>query len=253
MKTFDLRGLLMPKDRNSVSTLRPLLSAGFLFSAAVLSLAAVALRPGVEALSEHYTKEPIAVRKPLSEFDVSRLPSFKSGWTRSDIPPDDIETDEYAIIRLSAEQPAQMPKEVVLFVTYYSDPESKVPHTPDVCYRQGGAVLKSMKNTTIAIPGLAQQSKITARLLLFRQRGYNQVVIFSFFADGQFRNSREQVRWTIGKPGNRHVYFSKIETVASYPTDGSPVPAINLCKKLFAEAVSILVSEHFPTKEQIKR
>jgi hypothetical protein len=189
----------------------------------------------------------------LSEFDISCLPSFVSGWIRSDIPPDDIETDEYAIIRLTAEDTEQRPKEIVLFVTYYSDPNSKVPHTPDVCYRQAGADFKGMENTTIVIPGLERDSEVTARLLFFEKDGRDRVVIFSFFVDGQFRHSREQVRWSIGMPGNRHVYFSKIETVASYPSGGSPNAAIELCKKLFSEAASVLISQYYPTKEQVRR
>jgi len=241
----------MRENRNIISVVRSLLSAGFIFSAAVLGIAAVGLRPGVKALSEYYAKEPIEVRRPLKEFDISCLPSFESGWVSSNIPPDEIETDEYAIIRFIREQGE--PREVVLFVTYYSDPRSKVPHTPDVCYRQGGAVVKEMKNITIDIPELARCPKVKARLLLLQQRTYNQVVIFCFYADGQFKHSREQVRWMMGKPGNRYVYFSKIETVSSYPIDGSPGPAIDICKRLFREAVSILISEHFPTKEQLKR
>jgi hypothetical protein len=114
----------MSRSGNSASLSKSLVSAGFLFSAAVLGVAAVALRPGVEALSKHYAKEPIPVRKPLSEFDTARLPSFAAGWAREDIPPEEIETNEFAIIRLTRRQIAEGPKEVVLFVTYYSDPKS---------------------------------------------------------------------------------------------------------------------------------
>lgn len=243
----------MRENKNIISVVQSLLSAGFIFSAAVLCIAAVGLRPGVKALSEHYVKESIEIRKPLSKFDISRLPSFNDTYIGSEVLVDDIETDEYIFLRFSVAEVPQGLKNVVLFVTYYSDPRSRVPHTPDVCYRQAGAVVKEMKNITIDIPELAQCPKVKARLLLFQRRTYNQVVIFCFYADGQFKHSREQVRWMMSKPGNRYVYFSKIETVTSYPIDGSPAPAIDLCKKLFAEAVPILVSEHFPTKEQIKR
>jgi len=245
--------LLMIRSRNISIAARSLLSAGFVVSAVTLIVAAVGLRPGLKALSEHYRKQPIAIRKPLAQFDVSRLPSFKTGWIGSDVPPDDIETDEFAIIRLTNEHGTDDPKEIFLFVTYYSDPASKVPHTPDVCYRQGGAVLKDMKTITIQVPGLVQHPKLKARLLFFRQQGYNQVVVFSFFVDGRFAHSREQVRWITRKPGNRHVYFSKIETVASYPDQGGPASAIELCERLFSEAVTLLVSEHYPTLEQLKR
>ena len=245
--------VLVGKNKNILSVVPALLSGQFLLSAAVLTVVAIGLRPAVKALAEHYRKEPINIRKPLKEFDISRLPSFKSGWGNSSIPPDDIETDEYVIIRFTREDLSKEPKEVVLFVTYYSDPLSKVPHTPDVCYRQGGATVREMKNIIVDIPSLPECPKVEVRLLLLQQQTYNQALIFSFYTDGEFKHNREQVRWMIGKPGNRHVYFSKIETVSSYPLDGDPGPAIDLCKKLFCETASVLVSEHFPTKEQLKQ
>jgi len=110
-----------------------------------------------------------------------------------------------------------------------------------------------MRDVTIDIPNLAQSPKVKARLLLFQWQSHNLAVIFCFHVDGRFKNSREQVRWVIGKPGNRHVYFSKIETIATYRKDSDPGPAIDLCKRLFAEAVPILLSQYFPTKEQVKR
>ena len=243
----------MHRSETTSSVVRSFCSAGFLLPLAILAAAALGLRPGLEALARHYQKEPIAIRKSLKEFDISRLPSFRTGWVRSDIPPDEIETDEYLIVRLSRAVPAGERAAVVLFVTYYSDPRSKVPHTPDVCYRQGGATIEQMKNIIIDVPELAQSPRVKARLLLLREKTERKVVVFCFCADGRFKHSREQVRWIIGKPGNRHVYFSKIETVAGYPMDGSPEAAIELCTRLFREAVPILVTEHFPTPEQLKR
>ena len=242
----------MGRDAKIFLPAESFLSIRFVFSAAILVLAATALRPGLGALSRRYTKQPIKINKSLTEFDILRLPSFKRGWSISHVPPDDIETDEYAIIRLTREGSQTEPREVVLFATYYSDPKSKVPHTADVCYRQGGAVVEEIRNIAIDIPDLAEDSQVTARLLLLRQQNYNQVVIYCFCADGEFKHSREQVRWMIGKPGNRYVYFSKIEAIASYPTGVEPGPAIELCRLLFREAAAILVSEHFPRREQLK-
>lgn len=242
----------MYKGRNTAYAAKSLLSARFLLAAFVLIIAAVGLRGGIQALSAYYTKQPIDIRCPLREFDISRLPSFKDGWVGTNIPPEEIETDEYAIIKLKRQGVAESPKEAALFITYYSDPRSKVPHTPDVCYRQGGAVVKKMETITIDIPELTQCPQAKVQLLLFEMPRSNQVVIFCFYVDGVFKHSREQVRWTMGKPGNRHTYFSKIETVSNYPLNEKPDKAIDVCRKLFCEAVAILVSEYFPTKEQLK-
>jgi hypothetical protein len=242
----------MSSDRSFLSLARLLASAGFITASMTLIVATAGLRLGLEALSQHYAKKPIDIRKPLGQFDISCLPSFSAGWVSSAIPPEDIETDEYAIIRLTNTRPRGVPEEAVLFVTYYSDPKSKVPHTPDVCYRQAGALLIDMKDITIDLPESAPRPQIKARLLRMRKEQCDQVIIFCFYVDGQFKNSREQVRWMIGKPGNRYVYFAKIETASNYPTNGDPRAAIERCKRLFSEAVPILISEHFPTREQLR-
>ena len=56
-----------------------LLSLRFLLSVAILFAAATGLRPGLQALEEHYMKEPIAIRKALKDFDFLSLPSFRKG------------------------------------------------------------------------------------------------------------------------------------------------------------------------------
>ena len=242
----------MGNEKSTILQVRSWLSLPFLSAALILIAGAAGLRPAMTALSVRFAKQSIPIRKPLSEFDISRLPSFSTGWLASNVPPEDIETDEFAIIRFNRRTLGAEAKEVVLFVTYYSDPQSNVPHTPDVCYRQGGAVVRRMSNITVDLPESAPGPKIKARLLLMRQQKYNQAIIFCFYVDGSFRHSREQVRWMIRKPGNRYVYFSKIETVAMYPLNGEPTEAIELCKRLFAEAVGQLISEHFPTREQLR-
>ncbi len=242
----------MDNKKSILLQARNRLSAPFLSAALILIAGAAGLRPAMTALSVRFLKQSIPIRKPLAQFDISRLPSFSTGWLTSNVPPEDIETDEFAIIHFSRRTFGTEPKEVVLFVTYYSDPQSNVPHTPDVCYRQGGAVVKKMSNITIDPPESAPCPKIKARLLLMRRQKLNQAIIFCFYVDGRFRHSREQVRWMIRKPGNRYVYFSKIETVAMYPLNGEPTEAIELCKRLFAEAVGQLISEHFPTREQLR-
>ena len=42
--------------------------------------------------------------------------------------------------------------------------------------------------------------------------GAEQIVLFCFCVEGEFRCNRESVRWLIDKPGNHYTYFSKIET-----------------------------------------
>lgn len=246
----------MHKVKSTASVSGSLLSAHFLLSAVILVLAAIGLRPGIQKLSEKYNKEPIPIRRPLKEFDIFCLPSFQHGWAKSDIPPESIGTDEYAIIKLTRKNPDKLPQNLVLFITYYSNPSDKVPHTPDVCYRQEGAIVKKMTTITLDTPELAPRyPQIQANLLIFQMQKpkCNQVVIYCFCAEGKIRHSRNQVRLIIGKPGNRYTYFSKIEVIANYPIGTNKSEVIETCKTLFREALQKLLAEYFPNKEDLKR
>ncbi len=242
----------MDEDKNIIGAIRSLLSFRFLLSALILVLAANVLRPGMQTLNKRYMKKPIAIRRPLKEFDVSRLPSFQNDWTSSVVQShdlfEDIGTDEYTMIVFKKEfqQPA-------LYVTYYSNPKDKVPHTPDVCHRQSGAVVREMRNIKLDTPELAPEyPQVQARLVILQRSDYGQAVIYCFCVEGKLRYSREQVRWIIGKPGNHYTYFSKIEATSDYPIHGDEGEAIETCKTLLREALLILLAEHFPDKKQLK-
>jgi len=237
-----------------VSLRNSLASARFLLSAVILIVAAVALQPGTKALAKKYEKKPMAIRKPLSAFDISRLPSFQTGWKyswgREQI--EDIGTAEYMHIILNRKGLIPEPKQVELLVTYYNNPRDKVPHTPDVCSRQEGAIIRKLSTLILDVPALADKhSKIKCRLVIMDFETVSFADIYLFFVEGKFRHTREQVRWDLGKPGNSRTYFSKIEAAVVFPTGGDPSHAIQACKTMLAEALPILLSEHFPTDEQI--
>jgi len=242
----------MCESRSTVSVVRSLLSARFLLALLILVFAATGLRPGMRALAGYYEKESIAPRRPLKEFEVSSLPSFREGWEFwHDTVSEDTGTDEFIFTYLKRDIAGERPYVANLFVTYYSGPRDKVPHSPDVCYRQGGAVVKRMTTIMVDTPQLAPEYPQTkANLLVLRMPdGAEQVVLFCFCVEGELRCNRESARWLIGKPGNRYTYFSKIETASSGGSDKS----IELCKKLFSESLQVLMAQYFPRKEDIKR
>jgi hypothetical protein len=237
------------------SVTRSLRSPLFLACAAVLSLSAVALRPGMAALAQHFRKQPIAPRRSLAEFDVSRLASFKvmTGASRFHVPGADIEsagTDELLLAALQDEDAFGSDKQVNLFVTYYSDPEDRVPHTPDVCYRQIGGVVTKMTTTTVATPGLApEQPSVDVREVHVREAAGDVIVLFVLCANGEFCTDRQRVRLITGMSRARHVYFSKIEAVAPLAEHEDAEVAVQRCKRLLTEALPILVKEHFPGRD----
>ena len=110
-----------------------------------------------------------------------------------------------------------------------------------------------MAAVTVETPGLApEHPQIIGRLVTLKQPVGHTKLIYVFCANGEFCYDRERVRWIISRPGDRYIYFSKIEALAHYPPEGDPDAAVRRCKLLLSEALAVLVAEHYPRREQLK-
>ena len=229
------------------------LSIAFILAAIMLIVAATGLRPAIAAISKHFTKHAMEIRKSLRTFDPSEIPEFRKGWETGimESTTEDIETDEFTFVSFKSNDPAADIRSGYLFVTYYNNPKDKVPHTPDVCYRQAGAIINKKTAIKLHVPEISNEP-ITATLLLMDVKTCNRAVIFFFSAEGKFKNTRGQVRWTIGTPGNKYSYFSKIEASAIYPTGEEPTQAIELIKKILRQSLPVLINEYLPDKKQLR-
>jgi len=222
----------------------------------VIVAASLGLRPAMHALAERYRKERIPLRRPLAQFDPASLRSFRE---MTQAPPQhfswkDVGTDEFFYGDLEETGTSGRPQWAGLLVTYYSDPEDKVPHTPEVCYRQGGVVVTDVTTTTVETPELGPDCpSIQARTMHLDQGDRIGVLAYVFVANGEFLYDRDQVRWIISRPGDRYVYFSKVEAVADYSRGGDPAPAYERCKRLLSEVLPILVRDYFPRKSDLEQ
>ncbi len=245
----------MHKESGKTDVRRRLLSVRFVLSAVILAAAALGLRPGMAVLSKYYAKETIGVKRSLRKFDVANLAGFQKEWElRMEETEDDIGTEEYAIVKLGRKYPSEDLESAYLLVTYYSDPRDKVAHTPDVCYRQAGAIVKAKTAIQLDIPSISsQQTPVGATLVDLNVGPGNRIVIFFFVVEGKFRRTREQVRWVLGTPGNKYCYFAKIEASATYPKDGDPTKATELARQLLAEATAVLLDQYLPDTSQLGR
>ncbi len=245
----------MHKESSKTVVWRGLLSVRFVLSAVILAGAALGLRPGMAVLGKYYAKESIGTKRPLRKFDAANLGGFQKEWNlRVEETEDEIETEEYVIVILDRKYPSEGLKSAYLSVMYYNDPRDKVPHTPDVCYRQAGAIVKEKTTIQLDIPGISsQQTPIEATLVVLNTGLRNRIVIFFFVVEGKFRRTREQVRWVLGMPGNKYCYFAKIEASATYLKGGDPTRAIGITKKLLAESMPVLLDQYLPDTRQLGR
>ncbi len=233
-----------------------LLSPLFVVCGLLLLLAAVGLRPAMSALAEHYRKESIAVRRPLADLDVSGLPSFVELPEEAApiLKEEDVDTDEYTWISLKdIDRTEAGLSSVALYVTYYSAPGDKVAHTPEVCYRQGGAKIRDVRLVSLDTPELAPlHQRIEMNLLEMEQGGVRQLLAYVFCANGEFTTDRERVRWILASPGDRHIYYSKIELLSAWPEDEAKAVVLERFERLMRQALAVLIADHFPTADQLK-
>lgn len=244
----------MRKSKHPNSLIRHIFSVSFVLSACIITAAAVGLRPGIKQLSEYFLKESIESKRPLADFDMTRLPSFQTGWKieKSKIT-GEVGTDNAFLAKLLRYDSSEAVSFAALFVTYYSNPKEKVPHTPDVCSRQAGAIVKSLSTITLEIPELSpENSQIPASLVLTDEGKGNRSIIFFFVSEGRIQPDRKRCRWSLSKPGNRYTYFSKVEVHTNYSEDSDLGEALKLSETMIREALPILLTEYFPQKEQLK-
>jgi len=230
--------------------------AAWIGTVVLLLFVAILLRPCLAALERHYRKQSIALRKPLEAFDPERLPSFQEappGGTFPIAPASDEALGTRHLLQLSLKERNGRGL-AALTVAYYSAPQDKVPHTPDVCYRQAGTVVENLRTITIATPKLAPDSpQIQARAMTVVQDRVSGVLVYLFVANGNIVPGRNQVRWVVARPGARHVYFSKVEVMASIDTAGGSEGALARCEAVLREVLPILIAEHYPRKEDLWR
>lgn len=241
------------------SATRELRSPVFVVGGLLLIAAAIGLRPTMLALDERYRKGSIDLRRRLVEFDVGALSSFRLCDERlsKDIPLDDVGTEDLLMIPLDDEQASGLWDGAILFITYYSDADDKVPHTPEVCYRQGGAVVEEMKTITLDLDmpeSAPEHSRINARFLRMDQPRNNKkvIVIYVFYVNGEFRYDREQVRWITAWPGDPYIYFSKVEAVVHYAPGADPAIPTERAERLLRDVLPQLLEHHYPETPVVK-
>lgn len=228
----------------------------FITAMVILLIAAVVVPTGMRRVAERYGKKPIDLRVSLHDFDASSIRTFHY---RPDIRvvgsgPEWVGTEEMftLIYTLPQERLDERPEHyLVLFVTYYSDPEDTIPHTPEVCYRQAGGVVRNMDTMPVEIPGRAD-SPVTIRTLDIATGGDLVTVAYAFYHNGRIVHDRERLRLLMAMPGDRYTYFSKIETVIRRSPAMTHDAALEHCARLFREALVELADRHYPLDASLR-
>jgi hypothetical protein len=224
----------------------------------LLTLTALGLTPALSALKSHYRKTSIQPRVPLADFNLSALASFKRAPKDSpfELPHTDEEAggDEMMALRLQERGATGLNGQAYLVVTYYGDPEDRVPHTPATCYRLLGATIRAVGTTFLEFPNREElPERINVSTVIAEERGAVAVIAYVFCANARFYTGRNEVRVAMGMPGDKRWYFSKIEVVARAELGENHQPVLDRCLLLLREALPELASKHLPSRADVKQ
>jgi len=211
----------------------------------------------VAGLAERFGKQAIDPRLTLHAFDTGALPSFRHVPSVRVIGsgPEWVGTEEMFSLAFEPREwdAAQGDRPtLVLFVTYYSDPDDTIPHTPEVCYRQAGGEVRRMITTSVDIPG-REDTPVRAYALDIGVGDQDYSVVYFFYHNGRIVHDRERLRFIMSMPGDRYTYFSKVETATIRSPAMSFEDSIAPLVGLISEAVTELAAHHFPRDEDVRR
>jgi hypothetical protein len=228
----------------------------FLVAVVLLGTAALVAGPIASRFDLRLSKDPLPLKKPLTALDASSLYPYHI-VERHVMPPAVVEalgTDQYVSWTLEdPNRPADDPLRFVnLLVTYYTGGSNLVPHTPDVCYLGSGYSPKQAhenEDVPIRAPGLDVQA-LPLRICTFVKTAvFNRdevSVVYTFFANGHFVNTRTGVRMAINDPTDSFAYFSKVEL--SFPR-ATRTQCLEGSRQVFESLLPVLARDHWPDLE----
>jgi hypothetical protein len=226
---------------------------------AVLAIG-IGLPVGVRQLTAAARKEAIDIRVPLQQLRDDALPSFR---LRRDLQidtvgPEWLGTSEMIIVPLEPRDPqiaiagdsaARLP---TLFISYYSDPDETIPHTPEVCYDQAGASIRGVARVPITVAGRDDGPHEAKRIIADRTGTPTRVVLYVLYHNGKVLNDRQQVRRAMAIPGDTRTYFAKIEAVVPVGSTMSEDEAEATARRILEEAIPVVAAEHLPPDAAVR-
>lgn len=232
----------------------------FIAGAVVLALAGVFMQDAAKATSRVLRKRSVSIRKHLRDLDAGVLSGFRFVEDMNRGADVVAETDEFVGWRLSPEVEHLSGVETIYLQVYYYSTEGRtpiIPHTPEVCYRQIGEHVSSIKATTIDVDmGAGATLEVPAKCLKLTQRSMGKsrdcCVLYTFCVNGEFLSDRELARLKMAMPWNRAVYFMKIEILASVPSDDDFQVAFEAARSVLAGVIPEIVANHLPNAADIK-
>lgn len=217
--------VVAPKPRNADV---PKVSIRYLVCLGVLIAGALGFRLALSSLDMHLNKEAVPLKKPLYSADWTRLePRFVQHASAPRMPSeeelDQLGTKEFLVWRLvdTAKPKTDRASVALVAISYYTGAPDVVPHVPEECMSANGYdQVGGSEEHEIVVPDVgAPDDRFSVRVATFdapataAAKGQREqaVVIYFFHCNGDYCNSRRDVRMRFMDPTERYAYFAKVE------------------------------------------
>jgi hypothetical protein len=240
------------------------LQPAFLICVSVLAVSAGAMSMAIKLSGIYLTKEPLALKNPLSQMDTPKLAPYKvvnkQQISNQDVL-DTLGTEDYLQWTLEDKSaPADSAARFCsLFITYYELPD-RVPHVPEACYTGGGFQQKTSETISLNIHRNNDLQQIAIRHLEFTgstndvlNGASNFPVFYLFSVNGEYTTGRQDTRLILNKNLFRKFsYFSKVEWKFYNNKPGSLAypdkqEALAASEKLLEVLLPVLEKDHWPS------
>jgi len=240
----------------------------FVVCIAILLFMAVAVHSGQRIFGFYIEKKPVQLRKPLDLLNRDELKPYR--FVKAIRLPAEVvealETRQY--IQWVLEDPRRPEGDplrfVNLFVSYYTGAGFQVAHTPERCYLGGGYSPEDAWTVSFDVPGLGEAGKplkVPARVVVFSKSALSEIrptVIYTFYVNCDFACERNMIRVKLANPFLPRTFFSKVEVTFFGGEPGSPeMPepqqAVKAAEDVFRVVLPILVREHWPRPEDLRK
>ncbi len=235
---------------------------------AVLLMSAAGLHMVAAVLGIHFVKAAVPLKRPLSEFDWTKLePDYRQHLHQPDPLNEEtlqkMGTEEYLQMRLwdTRRRPADPARVANILITYYTGQPDLVPHVPEQCFTAAGYDQVGEPETiSVSVSGVgAPHDLIPVRMVQFhaREGDDRQTVLYFFHANGQYEASRDGVRTRFAKNlWGRYAYFSKVEVLFTNDPEtqrglrqAGPQEAVEAIGPLLRKLMPVLLKDHFAWEE----
>jgi hypothetical protein len=200
-------------------------------------------------------KKPLPIRKPLVDFGRGTFEPQALKFASSErLPTETLEelgTEEYINWELDYTGPRPRWRgPVLLSVTYYTGKPDQIPHVPGECLWQGG-LSPAGKDAQLHIQPDSPDGEIAVHRVSFYPRPADGTIIYDYYTicvNGEYYSDRTGVRMRMAKPGDTHLYYSKIEAMFRGVADEDLVEVDRQALELLERAAAELNRSHYPLK-----